>query len=61
MIQCDCGSTGGCKKCNPFQEFWKEDIEMAEWRMDEYNEGLMKIDDPEIPLCKDLKAFYKKR
>ena len=28
-------------KCNPFQKFWKEDIEMAEERISEYNEILL--------------------
>jgi len=43
--KCDCGLTGGCERCNPFQEFWEEDIKMAEMGMDEYNKILLVEDD----------------
>ena len=43
-LECDCGLTGGCPKCNPFKEFWKEDVRMAEKRIDEYNEILLNED-----------------
>ena len=58
---CDCGLTGGCKKCNPFYKYWKEDVEMAELGMEEYYENLLLIDEPEIPLDKTLIRFYKKK
>lgn len=49
MIQCDCGLTSGCKKCMPYQnpwveKFWKEDVELAEVGMEEYNQELQRID-----------------
>jgi len=44
FLECDCNSTGGCPECNPFRPFWEEDIEMAEMRIDEYNEILKKED-----------------
>ena len=71
--QCDCGSTGGCKKCQPFiytPQMQKEDVELAEVGMDEYCKELERIDGEEyiIPeareekfLDKDLIKFYKKK
>ncbi len=55
---CDCGLTGGCSKCNPFKEFWEEDIKMAEMGMDEYNEIILR---EEQFLNPDLKEFYRKK
>ena len=73
FYQCDCGSTGGCEKCQPFvytPEMQREDIKLAELGMKEYYEGLEWIDKNEfiIPtareerfLDKELKEFYKKK
>ena len=60
-IQCNCGLTGGCKKCQPFiytPEMQKEDIELAEVGMDEYNRRLKEFDDEDIifPESREEKA-----
>ena len=44
FLECDCGLTCGCHKCNPFKEFWEEDIELVEAGMGEYNKRLLKED-----------------
>ena len=46
-LQCDCGLTGGCEKCQPFiytPKMQKEDIEMAEMGMEDYARQLEKED-----------------
>jgi len=51
-IHCDCGLTGGCKKCQPFvytPEMQREDIELAEVGMDEYCRELKSIDKENEP------------
>jgi len=46
-VQCDCGLTGGCKKCHPFvytPEMQQWDIDLAEQGMDEYGGILLNED-----------------
>ena len=47
VTECDCGLTGGCSKCQPFvytPEMQREDIEMAEYGMEEYCKILLDED-----------------